>query len=82
MTPNLLYKNLTLKIPSNKDQFCLIESKFKSLFIKLRIGEVANHLVFINKGALRLHTIDDKGHENIILLEIEDYSVCQTYIAF
>ncbi len=84
MTQELLYKNFKSKISLTEEEFCLIESKFEPGFIKkkkdfLRVGEIANSMVFINKGILRSYKTDSKGNENVIQIALEDYWIGDLY---
>ncbi len=82
-TPNrvkeqLLYKNITSKINLTENEFCLIESKFEKRFIKkkkdfLRAGDPNDHILFVNKGALRLYEMDSKGNEYVLQLALENH---------
>ncbi|HYK75961.1 MAG TPA: Crp/Fnr family transcriptional regulator [Daejeonella sp.] len=48
----------------------------------LQAGEVCKYVVFIEKGALRSYTIDDKGHEHIVQFALEGWWISDNYSFF
>lgn len=71
-------KNLETKIAITDEEFTLITSVLKPTVIKrkkdlLQIGQVCNHLAYVQSGCLRSFSIDTKGNERVIQIALEDF---------
>lgn len=60
----------------------LKEQKIKKHTILLKPGEVCGHSFFVEKGLLRLYTIDDLGKEHVIQFAPEDWIVSDRSSAY
>lgn len=66
--------------PPSNDEFEQIKAALHPKFFRkrqyfLQKGEVCNYFGFINKGAMRQYSIDDKGVEYIVNLSLENWWV-------
>ncbi|ASU33949.1 Crp/Fnr family transcriptional regulator [Mucilaginibacter xinganensis] len=73
---NYLSKQST--IPLSPEDIRLIEKafvpkKFKKKQFLLKAGDVCKYICFIEKGATRQYTIDEKGNEHVLNLSIENW---------
>jgi len=68
------YSSLTL---SDKDKHLMQETfKYKKLRKKqyyLQEGDVSKYISFLIKGAMRMYSVDQKGHEHIVRFGVENW---------
>lgn len=74
----LLIKNINDKIilTPQEEELCktfFIPKKMRKRQYFLQEGDVCRYTAFIEKGALRTYTVDEKGNEHIIQLAIEGW---------
>ncbi|MDT3403569.1 Crp/Fnr family transcriptional regulator [Mucilaginibacter terrae] len=70
------YSSLTL----NNDDRALIRDSFKHKRLRkkqyyLQEGDVNKYIGFVIKGALRMYSVDSKGHEHIVRFSLENWWV-------
>jgi len=80
----LFFKSLTAKInlsEEEKDVFkgYLAPKKLRKRQYLLQEGDVCKHAAFVEKGALRAFTIDDKGAEHIVQFAVEGWTIADLY---
>ncbi|MEO1049014.1 MAG: Crp/Fnr family transcriptional regulator [Bacteroidota bacterium] len=81
---DLLKANLRSKINLSDEQFEQITPKLKLKFLKkkkdlIMEGQVCQQVAFVNKGALRSYSVDNKGQQHVIQLAVEDYWIADLY---
>lgn len=84
MNPDLILKNITRHIQLDKAEanlfIALLEHKtIKKKEYLLRQGEVCRTESFINKGCLRMYSVDENGFEHIVQFGIEDWWISDLY---
>jgi CRP-like cAMP-binding protein len=76
--------NIRSKINITNEELDKIISFIKPLSIKrkqhiFRQGEIARYNIFVEKGALRSYSIDEKGVEQVIQFALEDHWIGDLY---
>jgi len=84
MNPDLILKNISRHIQLDKAEANLFISLLEHKTIKkkeclLRQGEVCRTENFINKGCLRMYSVDENGFEHIVQFGIEDWWISDLY---
>jgi CRP-like cAMP-binding protein len=80
----LFFKSLRDKVPFSDDELEVIKKhltpkKLRKKQYLLQEGDVCKFIAFVEKGALRSYTIDDKGVERIIQFAIEGWTISDLY---
>jgi CRP-like cAMP-binding protein len=80
MISSLLFTNFNKYAKITQEDFGVIESVLVKRSVKKRKpllmeGDTSRYLYFVEKGALRSYTTDEKGVEHIVQLVIEDHWV-------
>lgn len=80
----LILKNISRFIELTEDEkkfftAMLKEKKLRKKQFVLQEGDIARYQYFINKGCLRIYTINEKGQEHIIQFAIEDWWTSDMY---
>lgn len=80
----LYFKSLTAKITlteEEKDIFkgYLTPKKLRKRQYLLQEGDVCKQVAFVEKGALRAYTVDDKGGEHIVQFAVEGWTIADLY---
>ena len=75
-----IVKNITKWIPLNDAEIDFFTSRLKYRKIRrrqylLQAGGVCRHYTYVNKGCLRLYSIDENGVEHVLQFAPEDYWV-------
>jgi CRP-like cAMP-binding protein len=80
----LFFKSLRDKVPFSDEELEVIKKhltpkKLRKKQYLLQEGDVCKFIAFVEKGALRSYTIDDKGVERIIQFAIEGWTISDLY---
>lgn len=80
----LFFKNMTEKVKLTRDQQqmirqYLIPKKIRKNQYLLQEGDVAKYAAFVEKGALRAYSVDEKGTEHIIQFAFEGWTISDMY---
>jgi CRP-like cAMP-binding protein len=80
----LFFKSLTTKINLTEEEKELFKGylapkKLRKRQYLLQEGDVCKHAAFVEKGALRAFTIDDKGAEHIVQFAVEGWTIADLY---
>ena len=80
----LFFKSLTAKINLSEEEKeifkgYLASKKLRKRQYLLQEGDVCKHIAFVEKGALRAFTIDDKGGEHIVQFAVEGWTIADLY---
>lgn len=80
----LFFKSLSAKIHLTENEKELIKGylapkKLRKRQYLLQEGDVCKHAAFVEKGALRAFTIDDKGAEHIVQFAVEGWTIADLY---
>ena len=80
----VFFKKVNEKVTLTKEEqdICktfLVPKKVRKRQYILQEGEICKYSSFVEKGALRSYTIDDKGHEHIIQFAIEGWWISDMY---
>jgi CRP-like cAMP-binding protein len=74
--------NEKVNLTAEEQEICksfLVSKKLRKKQYLLQEGDVAKYSAFVEKGALRSYTIDDKGSEHIIQFAIEGWWISDIY---
>jgi CRP-like cAMP-binding protein len=74
--------NEKVNLTEDEQEICkslLMSKKLRKKQYLLQEGDVAKYSAFVEKGALRSYTIDDKGSEHIIQFAIEGWWISDIY---
>ena len=74
--------NEKVTLTSEEEEICkavLIPKKVRKKQYILQEGDVCKYSTFVEKGALRSYTIDEKGHEHIVQFAIEGWWISDMY---
>jgi CRP-like cAMP-binding protein len=74
--------NEKVNLTEDEQEICkslLVSKKLRKKQYLLQEGDVAKYSAFVEKGALRSYTIDDKGSEHIIQFAIEGWWISDIY---
>jgi CRP-like cAMP-binding protein len=74
--------NEKVNLTEEEQEICksfLVSKKLRKKQYLLQEGDVAKYSAFVEKGALRSYTIDDKGSEHIIQFAIEGWWISDIY---
>lgn len=80
----LFFEKLDEKITLTPDQQdiikrYLIPKKIRKNQYLLQEGDIARHAAFVEKGALRAYSVDEKGAEHIIQFAFEGWTISDMY---
>jgi CRP-like cAMP-binding protein len=80
----LFFKSLRDKVPFSDDELEVIKKhltpkKLRKKQYLLQEGDVCKFIAFVEKGALRSYTIDEKGTERIIQFALEGWLISDLY---
>lgn len=80
----LFFKNMTEKVKLTRDQQqmirqYLVPKKIRKNQYLLQEGDVAKYAAFVEKGALRAYSVDEKGTEHIIQFAFEGWTISDMY---
>lgn len=80
----LFFKSLTAKISLTAEEQeifkgYLTPKKLRKRQYLLQEGDVSKHAAFVEKGALRAYTIDEKGGEHIVQFAVEGWTIADLY---
>jgi len=81
---DVFFKKVNEKVTLTKEEqdICktfLVPKKVRKRQYILREGEICKYSSFVEKGALRSYTIDEKGHEHIVQFAIEGWWISDMY---
>ena len=81
---DLFFQKLTEKIPFSQDELNLIKDhltpkKIRKKQYLLQEDDVCKFIAFVEKGALRSYTVDEKGNEHIIQFALEGWTISDLY---
>ena len=76
----LFFKSLNEKVHLTKEEQQTITSYLKPKKLRkkqylLQEGDVCNFIAFVEKGALRAYSLDEKGGEHIIQFALEGWTI-------
>src|SRR5688500_16082181 len=80
----LFFKNLNKKIAITPEEQDIIQSyltpkKLRKKQYLLQAGDVCKYIAFVEKGALRAYSTDEKGGEHIIQFALEGWTISDLY---
>lgn len=80
----VFFRKFREKVPLTPDEEkqiiqYLIPKKLRKKQYLLQQGDVCKAIVFVEKGALRAYSVDDKGHEYIIQFALEGWTISDHY---
>lgn len=80
----VFFQTLTTKVPFSEEELALVQTyltpkKLRKKQYLLQEGDVCKHIAFVEKGALRSYTIDDKGAERILQFALEGWVIADLY---
>ena len=80
----LFFKNLNEKIVLTPEEQEIIKSyltpkKLRKKQYLLQAGDVCKYIAFVEKGALRAYSTDEKGSEHIIQFALEGWTISDLY---
>lgn len=81
---NLYFQKLRERIPITLQEEDIIKGlvsfkKFRKKQYLLQAGDVCKSLAFVEQGALRAYSIDEKGQEHIIQFALEGWTISDLY---
>ena len=80
----LFFKKFNEIVPLTEDETAIITSylspkKLRKKQYLLQEGDVCKFIAFVEKGALRSYSIDDKGNEHILQFALEGWTISDLY---
>ena len=80
----VFFNTLREKVPFSNEELDqlrihLTPKKLRRKQYLLQEGDVCRHLTFVEKGALRSYTVDEKGSEHIIQFALEGWTISDLY---
>jgi CRP-like cAMP-binding protein len=80
----LFFQKLNEKVPFTQEEQDIIKNyltpkKLRKKQYLLQEGDVCKMIAFVEKGALRSYSVDDKGNEHIIQFAIEGWTISDLY---
>jgi CRP-like cAMP-binding protein len=80
----LFFEKINEKVSLSKDDEALIKNhltpkKLRKRQYLLQEGDVCKFIAFVEKGALRSYTIDEKGSDHIIQFALEGWTIADLY---
>jgi CRP-like cAMP-binding protein len=80
----LFFQKLTEKVDFNANELSTLKSylmpkKLRKKQYLLQEGDVCKYVTFVEKGALRSYTMDEKGGEHIIQFALEGWTISDLY---
>jgi CRP-like cAMP-binding protein len=80
----LFFQTLSHKVELSEDEITLVKSYLKPKKLRrkqylLQEGDVCNFIAFVEKGALRAYSLDEKGTEHIIQFALEGWLISDLY---
>lgn len=80
----VFFQSLRSKVPFTEDELAIVQKhltlkKLRKKQYLLQEGDVCKFTAFVEKGALRAYTIDEKGGEHIIQFAVEGWSIGDLY---
>lgn len=80
----LFFQKLNEKVPFTEEDQEIIKNyltpkKLRKKQYLLQEGDVCKVIAFVEKGALRSYSVDDKGNEHIIQFAIEGWTISDLY---
>jgi CRP-like cAMP-binding protein len=80
----VFFQTLKSKIPFSNEELNLVKTyvtpkKLRRKQYLLQEGDVCKFIAFVEKGALRSYSIDDKGAERIIQFALEEWTISDLY---
>jgi CRP-like cAMP-binding protein len=81
---DLFFKSLNEKISLTEDEEEIIKhyltpKKLRKKQYLLQAGDVCKTIAFVEKGALRAYSTDEKGYEHIIQFAVEGWTISDLY---
>ena len=81
---DLFFQKLAEKVKFSNDELAIIRDhltpkKLRKKQHLLQEGDVCKFIAFVEKGALRSYTIDEKGTEHIIQFALEGWTISDLY---
>jgi CRP-like cAMP-binding protein len=79
-----LHAHILKRIPISEAEFeqvktlCIPKKVRRSQFLS-HAGDPAHHVAFVEKGCLRLYSVDDNGEEHVVQFAIEDWWISDLY---
>ncbi|MEP6950794.1 MAG: Crp/Fnr family transcriptional regulator [Ginsengibacter sp.] len=74
--------NEKVNLTSEEEDICksfLVPKKVRKKQYILQEGDVCKYSAFVEKGALRSYTVDERGHEHIVQFAIEGWWISDMY---
>ena len=80
----IFFQSLKSKVPFTEDELAIVKTyltpkKLRKKQYLLQEGDVCKFISFVEKGALRSYTIDEKGVERIIQFALEGWTISDLY---
>src|SRR5215213_3101581 len=80
----VFFQTLREKVPFSDDDLAVIKTylspkKLRRKQYLLQEGDVCKFIAFVEKGALRSYSIDEKGGEHIIQFALEKWTISDLY---
>lgn len=81
---NLFFQKFNEKVPLTEEEeaffkIYLTPKKLRKKQYLLQEGDVCKFIAFVEKGALRSYTLDEKGDEHIIQFALEGWTIADLY---
>jgi CRP-like cAMP-binding protein len=80
----IFFQSLKSKVPFTEEELAIVKTyltpkKLRKKQYLLQEGDVCKFISFVEKGALRSYSIDDKGVEKIIQFALEGWTISDLY---
>jgi CRP-like cAMP-binding protein len=80
----IFFQSLKSKVPFTEEELAVVKTyltpkKLRKKQYLLQEGDVCKFISFVEKGALRSYSIDDKGVEKIIQFALEGWTISDLY---
>src|SRR5215211_1661698 len=80
----VFFQALRSKVPFTDEELAIIKThllpkKLRKKQYLLQEGDVCKFVAFVEKGALRSYTIDEKGTERIVQFALEGWTIADLY---
>jgi CRP-like cAMP-binding protein len=80
----IFFQTLGHKVPFSEEEMAIIKThltpkKLRKKQYLLQEGDVCRFIAFVEKGALRSYTVDEKGVERIIQFALEGWTISDLY---
>lgn len=80
----IFFQTLGHKVPFSEEEMAIVKThltpkKLRKKQYLLQEGDVCKFIAFVEKGALRSYTVDEKGVERIIQFALEGWTISDLY---